>query len=284
MKTRRFGRTNHMSTILIFGAFAVGPIGQKETDATMEKVLAYGINHIDVAPSYAEAEARLGPWLEKHRDRFFLGCKTELRGREEARKELYRSLERLRVDAFDLYQLHNVSTMEDLELCLGPGGSMEAVLEARDQGLTTYVGITSHGWQAPAVQMEALQRFDFDTVLFPLNFAMWANADYRRDATALLQVAAERDIGTMVIKALAKGPWGDREHRYRTWYEPFDDVEMIERALQFALSQPVTGAISAGDGRLLPMLLDAAQRFEPMLAQDQKALMATAGDYESIFS
>jgi aryl-alcohol dehydrogenase-like predicted oxidoreductase len=272
-----------MSTVLIFGAFAVGPLGQKEADAAMESVLAHGINHIDVAPSYADAELRLGPWLKEHRERFFLGCKTELRGREEAREELHRSLERLQIEAFDLYQLHNVSTMETLEQCLAPGGSMEAVLEAREQGLTTYVGITSHGWQAPAVQMEALRRFDFDTVLFPLSFVMWADADYRRDATALLQLAAERDVGTMAIKTLARRLWGGREPLYHTWYEPFDDADIVERALSFTLSQPVTGAISTGDARLLPMLLEAAERFEPMPEAEQQALLATAGEHESIF-
>lgn len=283
MQTRRFGRTNHMSTRLIFGSFAVGPLGQKEADAVMEKVLAHGINHIDVAPSYADAELRLGPWMKEHRERFFLGCKTELRGREEAREQLHRSLLRLQIDAFDLYQLHNVSTMETLEQCFAPGGVMEAVLEAREQGLTTYVGITSHGWQAPAVQMEALRRFDFDTVLFPLSFVMWADADYRRDATALLRLAAERDVGTMAIKTLAKRPWGEREWRYHCWYEPFDDADMIERALRFTLSQPVTGAISTGDARLLPLLLEAAERFEPMSEAEQQALLDTAGEYESIF-
>lgn len=283
METRRFGRTNHASTRLVFGAFAVGLLSQKEADAVMDAVLAHGINHIDVAPSYADAELRLGPWMKKHRDRFFLGCKTELRGREEAAEQLNRSLQRLQIESFDLYQLHNVSTMGALDQCFATGGSMEAVLEARSQGLTTYVGITSHGWQAPAVQMEALKRFDFDTVLFPLNFVMWADADYRRDATALLQMAAERDVGTMVIKAVAKGPWGDQKQRYHTWYEPFDEAGMIERALHFTLSQPVNAAISPGDARLLPMVLGAVESFKPMDQTEQQALLAMASSYEPIF-
>jgi predicted aldo/keto reductase-like oxidoreductase len=272
-----------MSTIVIFGAFAVGPIGQREADATMELLLAHGVNHIDVAPSYLDAELRLGPWLERHRERFFLGCKTQLRGKEEARQELHRSLERLRVDCFDLYQLHAVTTMEELDQCFASGGSMEAILGARDEGLTKYIGITSHGLLAPAVQRAALERFDFDSLLFTLSFKLWADADYRRDVTTLLQMAAERDIGTMVIKTWARGPWGDKEHRYHTWYEPFDDAEMIEQAMRFSLSQPVTGVISAGDARLLPMILDAAERFQPMDEAEQAELLATAGEYEPLF-
>jgi len=284
MQTRRFGRTGHMSTIVILGAFAVGPLSQKEADQVMELVLARGVNHIDVAPSYADAELRLGPWLERYRDRFFVGCKTQLRDRQEARAELHRSLERLRVDHFDLFQLHAVATMEELEACLAPGGSLEALVQARDEGLTRYLGITTHGLQAPAVLIEALNRFDFDSLLFTLNFQMWADEAYRRDASRLMQMAEDRDIGTMVIKTWARGPWGEQEPRYHTWYEPFDDVEMIEKALRFNLSHPVTGVVSAGDARLLPMILDAAERFWPMDEEEQAALLATAGEYEPLFT
>jgi predicted aldo/keto reductase-like oxidoreductase len=284
MLTRRFGRTGHMSSIIIFGAFAVGMLDQKEADAVMELVLDHGVNHIDVAPSYADAELRLGPWLEAHRDRFFLGCKTQLRGRQEAREELHRSLERLRVDSFDLFQLHAVTTMEELEACFAPGGSLEAIVQARDEGLTRYLGITSHGLQAPAVELEALNRFDFDSLLFTLNFKMRADENYRSDVSKLLQVAKERDIGTMVIKTWARGPWGEQDPCYHTWYEPFDDEEMIERSLRFNLSQPVTGLISAGDARLLPKILNAAEHFQPMDDAEQAALLATASEYEPLFT
>lgn len=283
MQKRRFGRTGHMSTVIIFGAFAIGSLSQQEADETMELVLAHGVNHIDVAPSYGEAEACLGPWLEKHRSQFFLGCKTQLRGRHEAREELHASLARLRIDRFDLYQLHAVTTLEELEQCFAPGGAMEAVLDARDQGLTRYIGLTSHGLQAPAVALAALKRFDLDSILFPLNFKLWADEAYRQAATALLQEAAERDIGTMAIKAVARRPWHDRAPRYHTWYEPFDQPDMIEQALRFALSQPVTGAISAGDFRLLPAILDAAERFQPMDDAEQANMVAMAGQAEQIF-
>jgi aryl-alcohol dehydrogenase-like predicted oxidoreductase len=284
MQTRRFGRTGHRSTVLIFGAFAVGQISQREADSVMERLLEHGVNHIDVAPSYHDAELRLGPWLKRHRDRFFLGCKSELRDKASAADELRRSLERLQVDHFDLFQLHAVTSLEALDACFAPGGAMEALLEARDEGLTRYLGITSHGLQAPAVQLAALERFDFDSLLFPLNFKLWADPSYRRDAQALLRTAADRDVGTMVIKALAKDPWGDRQRRYHTWYEPFDRPETIRPALRFALSQPVTGAISAGDARLLPMILEAAQAYEPMDAAEQAALLGTARQYGLIFA
>jgi len=283
MEKRRFGRTGHWSTIIVFGGFAVGPVGQEEADATMELLMKHGVNHIDVAPSYYDAELRLGPWLEKYRDRFFLGCKTQLRSRSEAWAELQRSLARLRVEAFDLFQLHAVTTMEELDQCFAPGGSLEAILQAREEGLTRYVGITSHGWLAPAVQLEALRRFDFDSLLLPLNFEMWADDEYRRTLTELLDVAADRDVGTMAIKTWAQRPWGEDEPEYHTWYKPFDGGEMVERALRFTLSQAVTTAISAGDSRLLPAILAAAERFEPMDEGEQAKLLSLADKYESIF-
>ena len=284
MQKRRFGRTGHMSTVIIFGAFAVAKVSQEVADSVMEKVMEHGVNHIDVAPSYVDAELRLGPWLEQHRDRFFLGCKTELRDREAAWAELHRSLERLRVDSFDLYQLHAVTTEKDLDRCFAPGGSLEAIVEARDQGLTRFIGITGHGLQAPAVQLAALERFDFDSLLFPLNPKLWSDEAYRRDATALLDVAAERDLGTMVIKAWVRGPWGDRTPGYDTWYEPFDDRSGVERSLCFALSHPISGAINAGDARLVPPILEAAERFEPMDAAEQAQTIADAAACEPLFT
>jgi predicted aldo/keto reductase-like oxidoreductase len=283
MEKRRFGRTNHWSTIIVFGGFAVGPVSQEEADATMALLMEHGVNHIDVAPSYYDAELRLGPWMEKHRDRFFLGCKTQLRSRTEARAELERSLARLRVEAFDLFQLHAVATMEELDQCFAPGGSLEAILEAREEGLTRYVGITSHGWLAPAVQLEALRRFDFDSLLLPLNFKMWADDDYQRTLSELLEVTADRDVGTMVIKTWAQRPWGEETPTYHTWYKPFDEPEMVERTLRFTLSQPITAAISAGDSHLLPAILAAAERFAPMDKHEQAQLLSLAGQYEPIF-
>ena len=283
MQTRRFGRTGHMSTIVIFGAFAVGQLNQREADETMELILAHGVNHIDVAPSYHEAWLRLGPWLERHRYDFFVGCKTQLRDRREAREELHRSLERLRIDTFDLFQFHAVTTMDELEQCFAPGGSLEAIVDARREGLTRYIGITSHGMEAPAVLMEALDRFDMDSILFPVNGRMWADGEYRRQPEAPLQKAAAKDVGSMAIKAVARGTWDGRPQRYHTWYEPLEDPQAVERALRFTLSQPVTGAISAGDARLLPAILDAAERFRPMETAEQAEFVGVAEQYGQIF-
>jgi len=284
MEKRRLGRTGHHSTVMIFGAAAFWDISQAAADATLELVRAHGVNHIDVAPSYGQAEVRLGPWLEQHRSEVFLGCKTHERSRHAAYDELRRSLERLRVDRFDLYQLHSVGEIEELDKCLGPGGALEAILQARDEGLLNYIGITGHGYHAPAVHAEALERFDFDTVMTSLNFVQWADPHFRESAERLLSLAAQKDVGVMVIKAITKGPWGERPHSYNTWYEPFDDTANIENGIRFMLSQPVTGFASPGDVRLLPKAIEAAENFHPMSQEEQRALVNSARDYQPLFT
>jgi len=283
MERRRFGRTDHQSTIAIFGAAAFYEISQAEADKAIEKVIAAGVNHIDVAPGYGQAEERLGPWMPQIRGRFFLGCKTMERRKADATAELRRSLEILRVDKFDLFQLHAITSMAELDQVTTPGGALEAVIEARAEGLTDYVGITGHGNHAPAVFLEALDRFDFDTVLFPINFVQYANPEYRQNTEELLRQCRERDVGVMIIKAVAKLPWGERERIYNTWYEPFDDPVQIQQGVNFALSQDVTGLCTSADVTILPMFLDACERFEPMDVRQQEELIATAGDYETIF-
>ena len=285
MERRRFGRTEHRSTVAILGAFAFSQATQAETDEAMEMVIEAGINHIDVAPTYGDAEERLGPWLARERDRFFVGCKTMERSREGAAREMRESLERLQIDAFDLYQLHAVTSMEELEQAMGPDGALQAALEARAEGLTRFIGITGHGWEAPTVFLEALSRFDFDSVLFPVNFVLYADADYRRRAEELLRQCRARDVGTMAIKAIAKGLWEDDEDRpYDTWYKPFDELGRIQQGVDFALSQDVTGLCTVGDPTLLPRFVEACQAFTPLDEGEQEALMATAERYEPIFS
>lgn len=284
MEKHRFGRTGHLSTVAIFGSAAFWQATQAEADVAMEQVIAAGVNHIDVAPSYGLAEERLGPWLARERDRFFLGCKTMERTKADAATELRRSLERLRVDAFDLYQIHAVTSMEELDQATGPGGALGAILDARAEGLTRFIGITGHGVDAPAVFLEALRRFDFDSVLFPINFVLYANPIYRRNAEELLRQCHARDVGVMVIKAIAKGPWGDRPKIYNTWYEPFGDASHIRQAVNFALSQDVTGLCTAGDITLLPLFLRACEQFTPMSAAQQEALIASADEYEPLFA
>lgn len=283
MERRRFGRTGHMSTVAIFGAAAFYETTPDVVDRAMEQVIAAGVNHIDIAPGYGMAETLMGPWLEREGDRFFLGCKTELRAKAEAAAELRRSLELLRVDKFDLFQLHAVTSMEELDQVTGPGGALEAILEARDEGLTDYVGITGHGVDSPAVFLEALRRFDFDTVLFPINHIQFANPVYRGKAEELLLQCRERDVGTMIIKAVAKGTWGDKPKIYKCWYEPFDTAQEIQQAVNFTLSQEVTGLCTTGDPTILPLFLEACENFSPMDTVEQEKLIAGATQYEALF-
>ncbi len=281
MEKRRLGRTGHMSSVVILGGAAFSSVSQSEADEGMRLALQHGVNHIDVAPTYGEAELRLGPWVEKMRDGLFLGCKTGKRDRQGAAEELQRSLERLRTESFDLYQVHGVESRDDLDAALGPGGAIEAILEARERGLTRYIGITGH---SAAILLEALRRFDFDTIMFPLNFVLYADEEYRANTEALLALATERDVGVMIIKSIAKRPWGDREHRYHTWYEPFDDQDSIDRAVWFVLSQLITGIPHVSDLRLMPKVIDAAERFKPMSEQERTALLSPASEYKSIFA
>jgi len=283
MEKRRLGRTGHMSTVAIFGAAAFYDTIPEVVDVAMEQIVAAGVNHIDIAPGYNMAEELMGPWIERERDRFFLGCKTGERTKEKAAAEMRRSLKRLRTDKFDLFQFHAVTSLEELDQVTGPGGALEAVIEARDQGLIDYIGITGHGHDAPSVFLEALRRFDFDTVLFPINFVQYARPDYRRDAEELVRQCHRLDVGTMIIKSVARGPWGDKPRNYNPWYEPFDDPDLIQKGVDFALSQDVTGLCSVADVTLLPLFLAACEKFRPMDQAEQEALIATAGKFETVF-
>jgi len=280
MEKRRLGRTGHMSSVLTFGGAALGQVSQAEADAAIELAIEHGVNHFDVAPTYGEAELRLGPWMEKHHDEIFLGCKTTERSKAGARESLRRTLKRLRVDHCDLFQFHGVNDLETLNAVLGPGGALEAVLEAKEQGLVRYIGITGH---RPFVQVEALNRFPFDTVLFPLNRILAARRNDYSDFSTLLDQAKQKDVGMLGIKAITKRPWQSPTHVYRTWYEPFDEQTDIDKSLWYALSQGITTAPMASDVSLWPMLLDAAERFRPMDAEEQAAAVAEVRRYQSIF-
>ena len=284
MHTRIFGRTQHASTVAIFGAAAYWQITPAKAEEVFEKVVAAGINHIDVAPSYGEAELRLGPILKRYPGRFFIGCKTMERTKEGAKAEMQRSLNLLGVDHFDLYQFHAVTKFSELDEIFQPGGALEAVLEAQKQGLLKYIGITGHGVDAPAIYLEALRRFDFDSVLFPLNFVQYANPVYRQNTEMLLSECRRKNVGTMIIKSITRSPWNDREHTHTTWYEPFSDQEMIQQAVNFALSQDVTGLCTAGDITVLPLMLQACANFTPMSAEEQERLIQTASKYEPLFA
>lgn len=289
MQYRRLGRLGHMTSIAMYGAAALGSVTQAEADASISLALEHGINHFDTAASYGEAEVRMGAAMSRlKRERgaeIFLATKTGERGRDQAKAQIHRSLERLQVDAVDLIQLHAIGDMAELDAATGPGGALEAAVEARNEGLVGAIGITGHGHAAPAVHLEALRRFPFDTVLTPYNFVLYANPDYRRTFDALAQACTAQDVALRVIKAVARGPWPEgAARRYATWYQPHEDARRIDEAVWFALSRPeITAIASPGDIHLMPLVWAAAERFEAMDAGRQEALLATAGAYASPF-
>ena len=284
METRRFGRTGHRSTVAVFGAAAFWQVDQAEADKAMEEVITSGVNHIDVAPSYGKAEERLGPWLARERDRFFVGCKTMERTKAGAEVELRQSLERLKIDHFDLYQIHAITNRKELDEVTRSGGALEALIGAREAGLTNYIGITGHGVDVPAILLEALRRFDFDSVLFPINFVQYANSTYRKHTEELLQQCRAKNVGVMVIKSIAKGPWGEQTKTHDTWYQPFTDADQIQQAVDFVLSQDVTGLCTAGDTKVLPDVLRACENFTALNKDEQEALIDTVAEFEPLFT
>jgi len=273
-----------MSTIAIFGGAAFWEISQEDADKVMEQVIEAGINHIDIAPSYGQAEVRVGPWMPRERERFFLGCKTMERTKQGAWEEMQRSLKRLQTETFDLYQCHAITTMEELDAVTMKGGALEAFVEARQRGLIKYIGITGHGVDAPKIYLEALKRFDFDSVLFPLNFVQMGDPEYRKNAEALIAECKAKDVGTMVIKTITKGPWGEKEKTATTWYEPFDKADEIQRAVNFALSYEVTGLCTAGDTRILPMVLEACKNFKQLESSEMDTMIQSTQQYEPLFT
>ena len=284
MEKRRFGRSGHMSTVAIFGAAAFWEISQMGADKVMEMVIEAGVNHIDVAPSYGQAEKRVGPWMPRERERFFLGCKTMERTKKGAWDEMQKSFKLLQTDHFDLYQLHAITTQEELDACTMAGGALEAAVVARQQGLTRQIGITGHGVDSPRLFIEALKRFDFDSILFPLNFVQMSNPAFRKDAETLIALCKEKDVGTMLIKTITKGPWGDKEKTASTWYEPFNQMDKIQEAVNFALSYDVTGLCTAGDINVLPKVLKACQDFSPMSQAEREGMIQSGQQFEPLFT
>jgi aryl-alcohol dehydrogenase-like predicted oxidoreductase len=285
MLKRTLGRLGRESSVVMFGAASLGAVTQEEADASIALALKHGVNHFDTAASYGEAELRMGPWMAKIRPDIILATKTGERSKDKAKAEIHRSLERLRVDSVDLLQLHAVGDMNSLDLCTRPGGALEALLEAKEEGLIGAIGITGHGHQAPAVHAEALRRFPFDTVLLPLNYYLYSLPEYRRDFDRLAEAAAESGAAVRVIKAIAKGPWApDQARPYATWYEPFDTQEVIDACVHFVLSFPsVVGFASAGDIHLFPKILDAVERYGSMDQERVEQVLQAVSGYASPF-
>ena len=260
--TQPFGRTGHMSARAIFGAAALSSVTQDEADRTLEVLLQYGVNHIDTAASYGDSELHIGPWMDRHRQDFFLATKTGRRTYQEARDEIHRSLERLRVDHVDLIQLHNLVDPIEWDIALSPGGALDAAVEAREQGLVRFIGVTGHGTQIAATHKRSLDRFAFDSVLLPYSYIVMQNRGYAEDFEALMALCWERTVAVQTIKSIARRPWSGRQATRTTWYEPMEDQADIDRAVHWVLSRPGIFLNTVGDIHVLPKVLDAANRFE----------------------
>lgn len=273
IEKRPLGRTGHMSTVTLFGAAALSRATQAEADRVLDILLEYGVNHIDVAARYGDAELRIAPWMGRHRQDFFLATKTGKRLYQDARDEIRRSLDRLRVDSIDLIQLHALFHPDDWDLAMGPGGALEAAIEAREQGLVRFIGVTGHGWTIAAMHKRSLERFDFDSILLPYNYVMYENARYREDFDGLLRLCQERQVAVQTIKAIARGPWATTDKVRNTWYQPLEEQADIDRAVHWVIGRPGIFLNTAGDIQLLPKVLDAASRYDKRPADDAMAAM-----------
>jgi aryl-alcohol dehydrogenase-like predicted oxidoreductase len=278
-----FGRTGHQSTRLLFGAAALGNVSQDEADQTMELIREHGINHIDTAASYGDAELRLGPWMETHRSEFFLATKTGERTRAEAYNEIQRSLERLRTEQIDLIQLHNLVDEDEWRTAFSPGGVLEGAVEAKDDGLVRFIGVTGHGITVAAQHLRSLREYPFDSVLLPYNFAMSRNERYMAEFEDLAAVCVERGVAIQTIKAITRGPWGDHQATANTWYEPLTDQDAINTAIGWALGREGVFLNTVGDIHILPKVIDAAERFTRRPSDDQMRAQESAFGLEPLF-
>ncbi|MDE2748242.1 MAG: aldo/keto reductase [Chloroflexota bacterium] len=259
---KSFGRTGHESTRTLFGAAAFSSVSQDEADRTMELLIERGVNHIDTAASYGDAELRIGPWMETHRAAFFLATKTGERSYDGAKAEFERSLRRLRVSQVDLIQLHNLVGEDEWEVAMGPGGALEYLIEAREQGLVKHIGVTGHYVAIAGMHQRSLERFDFDSVLLPYNYLMMQNETYRAGFEAVLRACQARNTAIQTIKSITRRPYISEQHSHATWYEPLTDQANIDKAVHWVLGNEDVFLNTVGDIHLLPKVLDAAARFE----------------------
>jgi aryl-alcohol dehydrogenase-like predicted oxidoreductase len=256
-----FGKTGHQSSRTIFGSVSLGKASQSEADRVLDLLSQYGVNHIDTAPKYGEAELRLGPWMKKHRDQFFLATKTDERTYQDAKAQFQRSLDRLQVDGVDLLQFHNLTDVVNREIIMGPGGALEFLIEAREKGLAKFIGITGHGLHAPKFHLQTLQRYPFDSVLLPCNYLLMQDRAYAADFDNLLAYCREHRIAVQTIKSIARGYWGSKKRSRSTWYEPLTDEGAIAHCVHWVLSIPDIFLITVGALQELPAVLKAASGF-----------------------
>jgi aryl-alcohol dehydrogenase-like predicted oxidoreductase len=281
--TMPFGRTGHESTRVIFGAAAFSDVPQEVADRTMEQVIGWGINHIDTAASYGEAERRLGPWMPEYRDRFFLATKTGEREVGPAYDEIKRSLERLQTDRVDLIQLHNLVDETEWETAMGPGGALEAAVRAREEGLARFIGVTGHGVTVARMHLRSLGLFDFDAVLLPYSSMLMQSPQYAADFEELARVCAERNVAMQTIKSITRAPWGEAAPTTSTWYAPLTDQASIDLAVHWVLGNPQVFLNTASDVHLLPKIVDAAERFETRPSDGEMDGLVRAQSMEPLF-
>ena len=278
-----FGRTGHRSSRTIFGAASLSQVTQSAADRTLDVLLQYGVNHIDTAAGYGDSELRIAPWLKREPGTFFLATKTGERKADAAREQLHRSLERLGVDHVDLWQLHSLADPIEWDTALSPGGVIEAAVEARDQGLVKFIGVTGHGIQIAAGHRRSLARFDFDSVLLPYNVVTMREPYYADNFEALARTCAERQVALQTIKSIALRPWLGREHTRTTWYEPLEEQSDIDLAVWWVLGRPGVFLNTVGDIELLPRVLDAASSFDKRPTEEAMSALVERSRLEPLF-
>lgn len=285
MERRRLGRLEQLDSVLVYGGAALGEVTQDAADSSIAAALAAGVNHFDTAAAYGDSELRLAPWMPRIRDEIFLSTKTGDRGRDDAKRSIERSLERLGVERVDLLQLHEVGDLDQLDLATAADGALEAAIEAREQGLVGAIGITGHGHAAPATHLEALRRFPFDTVLTPWNFALSCEEAFSAAFDALVEEIGRQDAGLMTIKTVSRRNWpAGADQRYATWYEPFDHQEHIDAAVAFVLAHPaITSIAMVGDVGLMPMMIAAERRRGGLSAEQVERTLVEVEGYSSPF-
>ena len=278
-----FGATGHDSSRVIFGAAALGSVSKADADRALEVLLEHGVNHIDVAASYGDAELRIATWLRRNPDTFFVATKTGERSYRGAREEIRRSLDRLGVDRVDSIQLHNLVDVIEWDTALSADGALEAAIEAREEGLVRFIGVTGHGLSVPEMHRRSLERFAFDSVLAPYNFVQMQDPRYAETFEALASVCAERNVALQTIKSLARRRWDGRTATAATWYEPLSEQADIDRAVHCVLGRPEAFLLTTGDVEILPRLLDAAERFERRPPEEEMAGLAERSASEPLF-
>tara|TARA_A100001037_G_scaffold58811_1_gene50954 strand:+ start:1254 stop:2120 length:867 start_codon:yes stop_codon:yes gene_type:complete len=276
LEKRRLGKTNHYSTVISLGAYVLKYLSQNDADEAIQLCLDYGINHIDVAPKYGEAMERLAPWMPKIKEDIFLGTKTRMRSRDEALKDIELIMNRLEVDSFDLLQLHSVIDLPSLDEVSAKDGALNALIEMKDQGVAKYLGITGHGPKVANTHIEALNRFDFDTIMIPVNLRMYSYEEYKFNMEKLLSLCKEKDVGVQAIKMLARGGWGESTPDCTTWYDPYREQNEIDQAIWWQLSQKIDTSMTCGEPLLLDKVLSAGFRFKSISEEEQEVIINSA--------